>query len=105
MIKKLLINFAVIGESGNLKLDGIRQHLSNLSQGENYWMNFPTTTHSTNDSYLVKWKSFIECLDLRKLPMAVVKNGSKTLDIIEAGLETAPTRKQIKVQKSSCEED
>jgi predicted dehydrogenase len=105
MIKKILINFVVIGESGNLKLDGIKQHVSNLNQGENYWMSLPTTTHSTNDSYLAKWKDFIECLDLRKSPMASVRNGSKTLDIIEAGLESAPTRKQIKVQQDSFKED
>jgi NAD(P)-dependent dehydrogenase (short-subunit alcohol dehydrogenase family) len=62
MIKKILINFVVIGESRNLKLDGIKQHVSNLNQGESYWMNLPTTTHSTNDSYLAKEEDFKEAL-------------------------------------------
>jgi predicted dehydrogenase len=105
MVKKILINSVVIGKTGTLKWDGIKQHVSILNQGENFWTKLFTTTHSTNDSYLAKWKAFIECLDSKESPMASGRNGFKTLDVIDAGLESAPIGKQIKVQRDSFKED
>jgi predicted dehydrogenase len=95
----------VIGESGTLKWDGIKQQVSILKQGESSWINLLTTNHSSNDSYLAEWKDFIECLDTRQSPMATGRDGLKSLEVIEAALESAPTGKQIKIQRNSFKED
>jgi predicted dehydrogenase len=95
----------VIGESGTLKWDGIKQEVSILKQGENSWTNLLTTNNSSDNSYLAEWKDFIECLDTRKSPVATGRDGLKSLEVIEAALESAPTGKQIKIQRNSIEGD
>jgi predicted dehydrogenase len=95
----------VIGESGTLKWDGIKQQVSILKQGESSWTNLITTTHSSNASYLAEWKDFLECLDTRKPPMATGIDGLKSLEVIAAALESAPTGKQIEIQRNSFKED
>jgi predicted dehydrogenase len=95
----------VIGESGTLQWDGIKQEVSILKQGENSWTNLLTTNDSSDNSYLAEWKDFIECLDTKKSPMATGRDGLKSLEVIEAALESAPTGKQIKIQRHSIEGD
>jgi predicted dehydrogenase len=97
-------NCIVIGESGTLKWDGIKQQVSILKQGESSWTNLITTTHSWNASYLAEWKDFLECLDTRKPPKATGMDGLKTLEVIAAALESAPTGKQIEIQRNSFKE-
>ena len=98
-------NCIVIGESGTLKWDGIIQQVSILKQGERSWINLITTTHSSNASYLAEWKDFLECLDTRESPMATGIDGLKSLEVIVAALESAPTGKQIEIQRNSFKED
>ena len=76
-----------------------------LKQGESSWTNLLTTNHSSNDSYLAEWKDFIECLDSRKSPMTTGRDGLKSLEVIQAALESAPTGKQIMIQRNSIEGD
>ena len=95
----------IIGESGTLKWDGIKQQVSILKQGESSWTNLLTTNHSSNDSYLAEWKDFIECLGSRKSPMATGRDGLKSLEVIEAALESAPNGMQIKIEQNSIEGD
>ena len=98
-------NCIVIGESGTLKWDGIKQQVSILKQGESSWTNLITTTHSSNASYLAEWKDFLECLETKKSPMATGIDGLKSLEVIAAALESAPTGKQIEIQPNSFKED
>jgi predicted dehydrogenase len=98
-------NCIVIGESGTLKWDGIKQQVSILKQGESSWTNLITTTHSSNASYLAEWKDFLECIDTRKSPMATGIDGLKSLEVIAAALESAPTGKQIEIQRNLFKED
>ena len=98
-------NCTVIGESGTLKWDGIKQQVSILKQGESSWTNLITTTHSSDTSYLAEWKDFLECLDTRKSPMATGIDGLKSLEVIAAALESTPTGKQIEIQRKSFKVD
>ena len=97
-------NCIVIGESGTLKWDGIKQQVSILKQGESSWTNLITTTHSSNASYLAEWRDFLECLDTRESPMATGIDGLKSLEVIAAALESAPTGKQIEIHRNSFKE-
>jgi predicted dehydrogenase len=97
-------NCIVIGESGTLKWDGIKQQVSILKQGESSWTNLITTTQPSSASYLAEWKDFLECLDTRKPPKATGMDGLKTLEVIAAALESAPTGKQIEIQRNSFKE-
>ena len=97
-------NCIVIGESGTLKWDGIKQQVSILKRGESSWTNLITTNHSSNASYLAEWKDFLECLDTRKSPIATGIDGLKSLEVIAAALESAPTGKQIEIQLNSFKE-
>ncbi len=98
-------NCIVTGESGTLKWDGIKQQVSILKQGESSWTNLITTTHSSDASYLAEWKDFLECLDTKKSPMATGIDGLKSLEVIAAALESAPTGKQIEIQPNLFKED
>ena len=68
----------VIGKTGSLKWDGVKQYVSIRNQSVNSWTNLPTRIHFTNDSYLAKRKAFIEYLDSKKSPMDSGRNGLKT---------------------------
>jgi predicted dehydrogenase len=94
----------VIGESATLKWDGIKQQVSILKKGDSSWTNLITTTHTSNVSYLAEWKDFLECLETRKSPMAAGIDGLKSLEVIAAALESAPTGKQIEIQRNSFKE-
>jgi len=78
--------------------------VSILKKGDSSWTNLLTTNHSSNASYLAEWKDFLECLDTRKSPMATGIDGLKSLEVIAAALESAPTGKQVKIQRNSLKE-
>jgi len=90
----------VVGESGTLKWDGIKQQVSVLKQGESSWTCLINSTNSSNDLYFAEWKDFIECLNTKKSPMATGRDGLKSLEVIEAALESAPTGRQVRIKRS-----
>jgi predicted dehydrogenase len=73
-----------IGEKGSLRWNGLTGQVDIYEAGAKEWLNLFSYQHQRDESYQAEWKSFLECLNLNKLPMVTGEDGLKVLEIVEA---------------------
>ena len=73
----------VVGEKGSLRWNGLTGEVAFYEAGTNDWCVLCSIPHQHDDSYVAEWKSFIECVIEKKLPLITGDDGLEVLKIIE----------------------
>jgi predicted dehydrogenase len=94
----------VIGESGSLKWDGMKQEVSIYEAGTSLWRVIFSSGNSLADSYIEEWGDFLESIESGKSPRVSGKDGLKVLEVIAASNASASNGNQTLIKRSSSKE-
>ena len=86
-----------VGEKGSLRWNGLLGEVAIYEVGANEWRVLFSHQHQRDDSYLLEWKNFLECVNDRKKPLVSGFDGLKVLEIIEASRLSSANGAQISI--------
>ncbi len=90
----------VIGESGSLKWDGMKQEVSIYEAGTSLWRVIFSSGNSLADSYIEEWRDFLDSIESGKSPRVSGKDGLKVLEVITASIASASNGNQTPIKRS-----
>jgi predicted dehydrogenase len=88
----------VIGESGSLKWDGVRNCVESWSNDSKEWEEVYCDISSIDETYYSEWADFISAIDNNRDPLVNGEEALKVLNIIEASKKSSDDRKLIDVE-------
>ena len=86
-----------IGENGSLKWDGILGEVSVYEKGATSWKKLLTHTPTKDETYVVQWLEFMNCINAGAVPAVSGHDGLRVLEIIESARRSASTGVQVSV--------
>jgi predicted dehydrogenase len=96
-------NCIAICENGSLWWDGIVGEVYFMESGSRTWQVIFSEKFSKDYTYRQEWANFIQCVNENETPVVTGLDGLKTLEIIEAVLESSNLGKKVTVSHSSIE--
>ena len=73
-----------IGERGSLRWNGLTGVVEHFEAGAKEWHVLFQHKHQRDDSYLVEWQHFLQCVNAKATPLISGEDGLKVLQIIDA---------------------
>jgi predicted dehydrogenase len=73
-----------IGERGSLRWNGLTGVVEHFEAGAKEWNVLFQHQHQRDDSYLVEWQHFLQCVNAKATPLISGEDGLKVLQIIDA---------------------
>jgi predicted dehydrogenase len=89
----------VIGSRGSLRWDGIMGEVSVYEEGASSWKNIFTHTPAIDETYLVEWQEFINCVIAGTASSVAGQDGLRVLEVIESARLSATTGAQVSVSR------
>jgi len=88
----------VIGESGSLKWDGVRNCVESWPSDSKEWKEVYSDISSIDETYYAEWADFISSIDNNCDPLVNGDEALKVLNVIEAAKKSSDIRKLIDVE-------
>ena len=96
-------NCLAIGESGTLKWDAIQGTVAILRSGESEWQTVFDESESIEETYVLEWSDFVECVLRSKRPRFKPENALKVLRLIDAARRSSQEARQIFVEPTQTQ--
>jgi predicted dehydrogenase len=79
----------VIGSEGSLRWDGVAGVVDFFSAKDPQWLRVWDQRQQPNESYLLQWQHFVDCVNTNASPLVGASDGVAVLEIIEAARHSA----------------
>jgi predicted dehydrogenase len=88
-----------IGSQGSLRWDGITGEVSMFKEGFSCWKNRFTHTPLRDETYLLEWEEFLNCINTESNPSNTGHDGLRVLEIIESARISSATGAQVSISQ------
>ena len=93
----------VIGETGTLRWNGVTEKVELFEINSKEWCELYQYEQHRDDTYILEWKHFLDCVENQQTPIINGIDGLKVLNIINAARQASKYKKQCKVLESKDE--
>lgn len=87
----------VIGETGTLRWNGVTNEVHLFESQSNEWRLLFGAPQQRDESYILEWENFIECIAANKKPLVTGDDGLRVLEVIESSRESSDHKNDLTI--------